>query len=150
MSDLQGNLTKVEAYLARFKRDGVLNQIGGEAATEQLPQLASNYRYSRQEQPGEPDRMGGGAVARSLPELRPEPAHATGEQKGGGGKRECGCSHAHAMRARTRQDGRRRTHYFTRGKKKTIPEKKSGLRAVSVRCRLTRGADSPCIPLAPS
>ncbi|MER9336897.1 5-carboxymethyl-2-hydroxymuconate semialdehyde dehydrogenase [Mesorhizobium sp. M0293] len=31
MSDLQGNLNKAEAYLARFKRDGVLNQIGGEA-----------------------------------------------------------------------------------------------------------------------
>ncbi|RUZ62652.1 aldehyde dehydrogenase family protein, partial [Mesorhizobium sp. M7A.F.Ca.US.007.01.1.1] len=31
MSDLQGNLKKAEAYLARFKRDGVLNQIGGEA-----------------------------------------------------------------------------------------------------------------------
>ena len=31
MSDLEGNLKKAEAYLARFKRDGVLNQIGGEA-----------------------------------------------------------------------------------------------------------------------
>ncbi|RWD03554.1 MAG: 5-carboxymethyl-2-hydroxymuconate semialdehyde dehydrogenase [Mesorhizobium sp.] len=31
MSDLQGNLNKADAYLARFKRDGVLNQIGGEA-----------------------------------------------------------------------------------------------------------------------
>ncbi|TIU48225.1 MAG: 5-carboxymethyl-2-hydroxymuconate semialdehyde dehydrogenase [Mesorhizobium sp.] len=31
MSDLEGNLKKAQAYLARFKRDGVLNQIGGEA-----------------------------------------------------------------------------------------------------------------------
>ncbi|TPN29641.1 5-carboxymethyl-2-hydroxymuconate semialdehyde dehydrogenase [Mesorhizobium sp. B2-3-3] len=31
MSDLEGNLKKAEAYLARFKSDGVLNQIGGEA-----------------------------------------------------------------------------------------------------------------------
>ncbi|CAN7205304.1 5-carboxymethyl-2-hydroxymuconate semialdehyde dehydrogenase [Mesorhizobium sp. LjRoot246] len=31
MSDLQGNLNKAEAYLARFKRDCVLNQIDGEA-----------------------------------------------------------------------------------------------------------------------
>ncbi|MBN9222984.1 MAG: 5-carboxymethyl-2-hydroxymuconate semialdehyde dehydrogenase [Mesorhizobium sp.] len=31
MSDLEGNLKKAEAYLARFQRDGVLNQIGGEA-----------------------------------------------------------------------------------------------------------------------
>ena len=31
MSDLEGNLKKAEAYLARFKNDGVLNQIGGEA-----------------------------------------------------------------------------------------------------------------------
>ncbi|RUY64920.1 aldehyde dehydrogenase family protein, partial [Mesorhizobium sp. M7A.F.Ca.CA.001.13.1.1] len=31
MSDLQGKLNQAEAYLARFKRDGVLNQIGGEA-----------------------------------------------------------------------------------------------------------------------
>ncbi|AZO57187.1 MULTISPECIES: 5-carboxymethyl-2-hydroxymuconate semialdehyde dehydrogenase [unclassified Mesorhizobium] len=31
MSDLEGNLKKAQAYLAGFKRDGVLNQIGGEA-----------------------------------------------------------------------------------------------------------------------
>ncbi|RVB31024.1 aldehyde dehydrogenase family protein, partial [Mesorhizobium sp. M7A.F.Ca.CA.001.07.2.1] len=31
MSDLQGNLNKAEAYMDRFRRDGVLNQIGGEA-----------------------------------------------------------------------------------------------------------------------
>ncbi|TPM29158.1 5-carboxymethyl-2-hydroxymuconate semialdehyde dehydrogenase [Mesorhizobium sp. B2-3-5] len=31
MLDLEGNLKKAEAYLARFKSDGVLNQIGGEA-----------------------------------------------------------------------------------------------------------------------
>ncbi|UCI20040.1 5-carboxymethyl-2-hydroxymuconate semialdehyde dehydrogenase [Mesorhizobium sp. B2-1-8] len=31
MSDLEGNLKKAHAYLARFKTDGVLNQIGGEA-----------------------------------------------------------------------------------------------------------------------
>ncbi|RWE33162.1 MAG: 5-carboxymethyl-2-hydroxymuconate semialdehyde dehydrogenase [Mesorhizobium sp.] len=31
MSDFEGNLKKAQAYLARFKRDGVLNQIGGEA-----------------------------------------------------------------------------------------------------------------------
>ena len=31
MSDLEGNLRKAEAYLARFKTNGVLNQIGGEA-----------------------------------------------------------------------------------------------------------------------
>ncbi|TGQ74399.1 MAG: 5-carboxymethyl-2-hydroxymuconate semialdehyde dehydrogenase [Mesorhizobium sp.] len=31
MSDLEGNLKKAETYLARFKRNGVLNQIGGEA-----------------------------------------------------------------------------------------------------------------------
>ena len=31
MSDLSQNLAKAEGYLARFARDGVLNQIGGEA-----------------------------------------------------------------------------------------------------------------------
>jgi len=31
MSDLESNLKKAEAYLTRFKKDGVLNQIGGEA-----------------------------------------------------------------------------------------------------------------------
>jgi len=31
MSDLEGNLLKAEKYLARFKADGVLNHIGGQA-----------------------------------------------------------------------------------------------------------------------